>query len=134
MKSIDMSAFVGRDFDCEFAETPGKYGKTGHLRKLIHGVARPFEMYNGYRQRYCRPRLNKPQVLDSWDWVPDGFVWLTSYTKIGDGCPTHRNADTETLKDIAFYVGDRIHWVSCIGVEPEYKEWGEQHGMPVVEI
>lgn len=135
---IDMSAFVGKDFDLEC------YSYTQEKFLPLYGYGKTVQRITS-EHRY-RPRLNKPQVLDNWSWVPDGLVWEAVYrTENGNsedriiGNRVKRNISSKRLKNMTKNIeadGEyriyHIESVSCIGVKPEYKEWGEQHDFPVI--
>lgn len=72
---------------------------------------RDFDFYKEYR-----PRLNKPQVLDDWGWVPDGFVWEVCY--LWDGFQS-KFMNSEELRDLYQASRKPIVWASCIGVTKE---------------
>jgi len=139
-KMIDMSAFVGTDFDCEFTEdietgwypspltritcvTDGKKESDVRFHCCVDDAA-----------RYCRPRLNKPQVLDSWGWAADGLVWeVASYPR--SMSPQHSTSNILCSVFLRHASNENIIiYAACIGVTEEYREAGEALGMPVVEV
>lgn len=133
-KQIDMSAFVGKDFDCEFGW--GRFTYIGLLvgveangdDDIYYDDSEEADLGEGYPN--CRPRLNKPQVLDDWLWVPDGLLWEVQVPKV----PSYYLSFASVRKRCVDELMTRILWASCVGVEPDYKEWGEQHGMEVIEL
>lgn len=146
MKTPDMSAFIGTGFDMEFANKddslmmPWSIGELHHInndsnypyRLKCHPDSKGFMEFD-----LCRPRLKKPQVLDDWSWVPDGFVWEAVLVgeKVCESAICNefiRVLDTEGLR--IKQAKWRVVYGACIGVTPEYAEWGLAHGMEVVEV
>ena len=129
---IDMSAFVGREFDCEFFNDDIEvYIAIGKLRTLdAHSCANTTDYFD-----HCRPRLNKPQVLDDCSWLPDGFVWDAMVKSYGGstGFPFSESLFTLDFeynissKDIQKMGG--VIWIECLGLQEGY----ELEGMEVVE-
>ena len=116
---IDMSAFVGREFDCEFFNDDIEvYIAIGKLRTLdAHSCANTTDYFD-----HCRPRLNKPQVLDDWSWIPDGLIWNSAHFINGEIVPIF-HAPSSYLGCI------KPLWVECIGLQKGY----EHEGMEMVE-
>lgn len=120
-KQVDMQAFVGVDFDCEFFDDKCLVNIGSLAWFCERGFAMPEDGMSTY---FVRPRLKKPQVLDDWSFAPVGLVW----------------ADRDGYKYNSEQV--RSHGVnscydgvySCIGAEPDYTEWANAHGVPVVEV
>lgn len=140
-----MEAFVGTGFDVEFFQD----GDTQHfISTLIH-----FETKNKYRPytsncagewQKCRPRLNKPQVIGDWSWVPDGFVWRARWLGFGELNTTIM--DSKKLRDLAdcdlgevvfdSFMGEEVVFASCIGVEKgsDLEEWAKANDVPIIDI
>lgn len=143
-KQVDMQAFVGVDFDCEFTSTCGCYWEVSRLltfRPLVfdkktgtRDAFRALTNLSWYRQ--CRPRLNKPQVLDDWSWVPDGLVWRVSVNEYIDSiCSSHTESVTCTSSELKrLSVECQVIYAECIGAEPDSTHWANAHGVPVVEV
>ena len=145
MKQIDMSVFVGQDFDCEFfgRELGLKNALIGQLSEITKygdfgGARDSFHPQGAYRGMYefCRPRLNKPQVLDDYSFLPRGFQYVIRYSnyKILNGAPV--TSDVHQWESLHNMIGNDnydIEWVMIIGVTEEYREWGESVGMKVIE-
>jgi len=143
MKSIDMNAFVGRDFDCEFMHVD-RYGvyssqhyntrpdwHIGKLRKadvssrIYNASPKPVQS-NSFN--LCKPRINKAQVLDDWSWVPDGLVWRNK---------TFENLKSKQVRNYCNWDTESYEcWFECIGVEAGkcFDEWAEAHAMPLIEL
>ena len=139
-KQIDMSAFVGRDFDCEFKHFGQKYWFASTLSEYDTDNKYLFDYkplnYFEWIQ-YCRPRLNKPQVLDDWSWIPDGLVvQVKGYPFLKNHYGVHVLTSGQLRAEVSGVVDNdpKIEWASCIGVAPDYAEWGKAHGMEVIEI
>jgi len=141
-KKIDMSAFVGRDFDCEFYLGIG-CGPDGQSSFPIWAIAKAMER-RGDRvvdTARClstdifRPRLNKPQVLDGWSWVPDGFVWEV-FCLIFSGKTVKHKIISEQLREIEKEDSIVIVWAECIGIESNagYDHETKRLDMPLVEV
>ena len=119
-KQLNMEAFVGTGFDCEYLESNSIHWKVG-LYKSVNNM---------------RPRLEKPQVLDQYDWVKevDGAVWDIRYDDIS-GIKTHVNVTNQRLiKEFELTVG--VEWLSYKGQQAGlgYDEWCKAHGVPILEV
>ena len=76
-KPIDMSAFVGRDFDCEFSQSPLFQKGIFEIGRLIsHNDAglSYLRQEDAYSYDYCRPRLNHWHFNDGSMVLPNGLV------------------------------------------------------------
>jgi len=120
-KKIDMTAFVGTDFDCECQLAP-----------FPDWQVKPFLKTDP--NRIWRPRLNKPQVLNSWDWVPDGLVWeVTSYPR--SMSPQYSTSNILCSVFLRHASNENvIIYAACIGVTPEYALDGKRLGMEVIDV
>ena len=115
LKKIDMSVFVGRDFDCEV-----KYGLSEWMvRSEVDFEQEP----NG---AIWRPRLNKAQVLGGYSWLPDGFV-IDCRFFYGNYSVVTKRIRTSFIRDFPDIFANSIEWVSIIGLEEGY----ELEGMEV---
>lgn len=151
-KQVDMQAFVGVDFDCEFFNSPDeeeiylgqKLGGQVIISPLLKVGVYDDGMPNDYWYHYdaygfrlwkehCRPRLNKPQVVYEWAWVPDGLVWDVAVSQIGKYRPTILRMTSKEIRDWDYMSAPIVH-IACIGAEPDYAEWANAHGVPVVEV
>lgn len=125
MNKPDMSAFIGRGFDLEIMYTP-----TQSDWRISQDVSHHPHILNS--DYIIRPRLNKPQVLDDWSWLPDGFVWRAcaydSLVKLPMFHKLYSAIPSKYLKATGSVI-----WAECIGVTEEYREWGESVGMEVVD-
>jgi len=133
MKTPNMSAFIGSGFDCEFFydrkrpmlshPTIGQLTEIDSLNFRCEGMG----MFDG-----CRPRLNKPQVLDDYSVLPRGFQYVIRFSnyKILNGAPVTSDVHQwESLRNMIGNDNYDIEWVVIIGVTEEYREWGESVGM-----
>ena len=128
-KIPDMSAFIGRGFDMERRHID----EPGGLQWLVLPNYR-FSDHDVDSGLIVRPRINKPQVLDDYSWLPDGFVWRAHYGYSGQAINDRARTDVWDFEQLADNLGwCRIYWIECIGVESEYAEWGKRHGMEVFE-
>ena len=76
-----------------------------------------------------RPRINKPQVLDDYSWLPDGFVYEFLFIDtIARSLWNGNNLLEEPYRDY-----NEILYVVVLGVRAGYTVWGEHHGMEVIE-
>lgn len=133
MNKPDMSAFVGRDFDCEFKSFGGKYWFSSPLAeydlegKWIYDF-RPKNYFDWIN--YCRPRVNKAQVLDDWSWIPDGFVWRRHLSFYDD------QNGVRTSEQLRQTLYNSSILIECTGVEANkgFDEWAELHSMEIIEI
>jgi len=130
MNKPDMIAFVGKGFDCEFWLYPEKRWVIDRLSRVEFGLAVPAANIIAYEK--FRPRLNKPQVLDDWSWLPDGFVWRACAYDSSVKSPMFHKLFSATSSKCLKVVSN-IVWAGCIGVTEEYREWGESVGMEVFE-
>ena len=138
-----MEAFVGTGFDCEFLFNTSPIS-IGHLLEYTDEYSKPhFKYFDDYSMDYdaCRPRLNKPQVLDKYDESKytgpydfvkdvDGAVWDIFY---GSYNGNHREFNV-TSKDL-FGIVDLI-WLAYKGQQAGlgYDEWCKAHGVPILEV
>lgn len=142
-KQVDMSKFIGQEFDCEFRDLLefglGYTWHVSHLKELreLKAFGETAKIYDGHRSissAVLRPRLNKPQVLDSWDWVPDGLVWRVDYyNEIAEQFYTER-CESSYLREMHENGLTVVLNVQCIGVDEEYKNWGAERNMPAIKI
>jgi hypothetical protein len=125
MMKIDMSKFIGSGFDCEFTNGNFRGHSFAPLAEVLNvksgGKYKPTSE-NGQRWKYvhCRPRLNKPQVCDSWDWVPDGFVWDVLFFH-KETHPVKLIQKVITSDELSTMPGWIVVWASCIGLEQGYE-------------
>lgn len=144
-KRIDMTAFAGTGFDCEFWDDYEDSPRP--LIDLLSAIDTPDSLYP-YKSNshgwyaHCRPRLNKPQVLD--DYRPvlvHGLVWnvrISIYGILGDVEYTH----VITRKAVKSYIVQdeinhndgllKIEWLECIGATEEYADHARELGIPVI--
>ena len=134
-----MEAFKNTGFDCEFAN----YTFDNSYIALLGGVMPdmvsdnyPFIPVGTYERctKFCRPRLNDPQVLDNYDWVKevDGAVWDVLFAG-GYGKIELRNQTTENV--LRSNLGD-LTWLAYKGQQAGlgYDEWCKAHGVPLINI
>lgn len=142
MKSLDMAAFVKSGFDCEFSG--GGYWAISNLIKINDDPKRPFICDMSASWQRCRPRLNKPQVLDDYSKVlVDGLIWEVNfhyYTEQAFWGP-HWTLSQQKMSTGRLCVLDRedrytINWVSCIGFEnlPEWEFEAKRLDMPLIDV
>ena len=116
LKKIDMTAFIGRDFDCEV-----KYGLSEWMiRSEVDFEKEP----NGAN---FRPRLKKPQVLDDYGWLPDGFMWRVKFTNMHHYSQVSIFCFAQLRELLVYVTKEDIHWIECLGLEEGY----ELEGMEV---
>ena len=125
MNKPDMSAFIGSGFDVE-----NKRNDTSLLWSVCHP-----EVYRQFISNefiLFRPRINKPQVLDDWSWIPDGFVWDALVYLWSENEYIEKVTRTKLLENGEAGI---IH-ASCIGVEAnkDFDEWAEIHSMKLIEV
>ena len=127
-KRIDMSAFVGRDFDM--------------IGRCIHGFDADDVLISLSRdnldddQIVISPRVNKPQVLDDYSWLPAGLaVEAEMMTKSGSLISGPYYSQLIRYFDLnEDFNGWRINHISVIGVHPDYELHGKEMGMQVIEL
>ena len=126
MKKPNMKAFENKGFDCEF-------GSSKDGRRVIANLMSVKK--NGYYttnsslflSKVCRPRLMHAQDLPSWQWVPDGFIWITKWVnRIADEEYTEA-VNSERLREIAAHDLHFFMSAACIGLDQGY----ELEGMEV---
>ncbi len=140
-KQVDMSAFIGKEFDCEFSKPFLKTSPYPMYLPLIqdlynidgHKGSECFypDLFENTAFKICSPRTHRVQVLDDWSWVPDGLVWdvITIYDS---GPKFYEKVNSASLSSIPDYCS--LVMAKCIGVEPEYSLWGEERGMKVIKL
>ena len=129
IKTPDIKAFVGSGFDCEFWDediSESVYdGLTGFTAIAKRPTARGFMYFD-----YCKPRQDRDQVLPSWEWVPDGFMWSATWVnRIADEKYTE-TVNSERLREIADHDLHFFISAACIGLEQGY----ELEGMEVCGV
>jgi len=146
MKRIDMSVFVGQDFDCEFAvEFPAHYCHIGKLMRINKGSSRvygAFDTVKGRRYFPCRPRLNHWHFNDGSMVLPDGLV-VECIDYEGVGGSIIRNSDDikQSLEwkeeEVFLYEGDSEYYLSPVTIVAVkilgLQEGYEHEGMEVRE-
>ncbi len=134
MKTPDMSVFVGQNFDMEFAnQFPARSYRVDRLEMIMKGsdgVRKEFYASAGGKYWGCRPRLNHKQVLDDYSWLPDGFVCKVAWIDPPNATAEINTFTSKEVADTVFF-SDWL-WVEFIGVTPDYAEWGESVGLPVI--
>ena len=148
-KQVDMQAFVGVDFDCEFAYN---FTSPFHRRTMLVGgfhddgwkSTRPngrdtlYWHESGEARPSVRPRLNKPQAVKDGQisWIPHGLVW----NAFGEN-PNYNGGDSDFFslervgsQELRDVFAGYATWIECIGAEPDYKEWANAHGVQVVGV
>ncbi len=138
-KKIDMSVFAGQDFDCEF--TNGFWHESyvcRPLKEMVKTIANT-DKYKPKTNRtryynHCRPRLNKPQVLDDWSWIPDGLIWIAYQATSSGKVIPHQVASDELRAGLQDIGGDPVPFVmaECIGASPEHANHAKELGIPVI--
>ena len=124
MKSLDMKAFIGSDFDVE-SNISGLLSIwilhcSDHLSRLLQE-----------EEILVRPRLNDRQVLDDYSKVlVNGLVWRVHYGSY-NGRHIENGLTSITVKGIR-----DIIWLECIGLEdkPEWREESERLAMPLIKV
>lgn len=156
-KQVDMQAFVGVDFDCEFFNSPDedeielgqKLGGQVIISPLLKVGVFDDGMPNDYWYQYdadgfrlwkdrCRPRIGKPQVIKGGQisWIPDGLVWnaFGENPNYNGGDSEFFNLDQVSSQELRDVFAGYATWIECIGAEPDYTCWANAHGVPVVEV
>lgn len=154
-KLIDMTAFKGRDFDCEFFEwepyshTIGEW-LLGRLTEIVD-LGGKWKMHKTscdfIKSFLCRPRLNVAQILTDYSGLPDGLVCecLVAYRTDSIMTLSYEKVYSDNLlNDLGIYDagGDLpdnknytgILHIKIIGLRPEYSAQAEKWDYPVIEL
>lgn len=130
-----MSAFAGVDFDCVFYD----HDSRDNISQLV-GISPGgyFIPEEGMERDFCRPRLNKAQVLK--DYTPilvDGFVWKINTVHCRNDGVCRPYYDCVTSKQVkkmgkATYITN----ITFIGVEANkgLDAWAKSNDVPVVTL
>ena len=130
MKTPNMKAFEGQDFDCVFWDFD-----SAEKISTLTGVADDgyFIPECGVERGNCRPRLNHAQLIDDISWLPNGFMWNVVWiNRIADE-KYSEIVDSRRLKEIASH--DLHYFISaaCVGLSLGYKLEGMEVYTEVVK-
>jgi len=128
MNKPDLSVFVGSGFDMEFSSRKNFKGFviTAAIASVDYFDSLPFllefQNHTQTEMEFCRPRLNKPQVLDDYSFIEslEGFVWDVMFEQnvcFGDMDETAR---THLIKN------------QCVHESSPYVEWARANDVPVL--
>lgn len=132
LKKIDMSAFIGRDFDCVNKISHSQF--IGHLKGYCEEIKSYILFSYGDYNAPCdhvMPRINKPQVLDDYSWVPDGLIWKLRLVNYASDSQSYISTKFLKSEHVIIYAMSRMHRIeslSCLGLEKGY----EHEGMEVL--
>ena len=141
-----MPAFVGTpenpcDFDCELSgDVDFRNSIIAILANIVPESMNVGTLYGANTNlgdwEYCRPRLNKPQVLPDWGWLDnpllDGFVWEVAQ-------PTHKGINKKILVTASFLKmhisrdSYEIAYASISGVQKgsQLEDWAIENDVPI---
>ncbi len=138
-KKLNIKAFIDKEFDCEFWKFNSSPSMA--MSSTLKSVRSPqYEDVGDYYSpdsdqlrefAHCRPRLNKPQILKDWSWLPDGFIWnvTTIYTGISQDWIDVDSANASSIPSHC-----KLAIFTCVGVHPDFALHGKEMGLEVVEV
>jgi len=156
-RDLDLTPFIGSEFDMVASNI--------EFNKRVEGIILPYDeivqlvgvdsfdhwacflvrseterdqLTNNRVKQFCKPRTNKPQVLDDYSKVlVDGLVWRASYMQRYSLHPTEFNAKSRDLNVKNWdYEKFPLIYLSFIGVEKGsgLEDWAKRNDVPVIDL